>query len=75
MAYIERTLSPDEKIRRAEEIYYRKRMQALDKKSARVNVSQKEGFRCMEENDSSDYNLYFNLYNFLYDTKYKLYFF
>lgn len=36
---MEKTLSPDERIRRAEEIYYRKKIQASDKKSARVNVS------------------------------------
>lgn len=39
---MERTLSPDERIRRAEEIYYRKKIQATDKRSARVNVSDKK---------------------------------
>lgn len=40
---MEKTLSPDERIRRAEEIYYR-RMQDNNKKSARVNVSNKKNF-------------------------------
>lgn len=39
---MERTLSPDERIRRAEEIYYRKKIQATDKRSARVNVSDRK---------------------------------
>ena len=41
---MERTLTSDEKIRRAEEIYYRKKMQNANKKSARVNVSHKKDF-------------------------------
>ena len=41
---MERTLSPDEKIKRAEEIYYRKKMQNTNRKSARVNVSNKKDF-------------------------------
>lgn len=39
---MERTLSPDEKIKRAEEIYYRKKIQATNKSSARVNVAEKK---------------------------------
>ena len=35
---MERTLSPDEKIKRAEEIYYRRKMNMIDKNFARVNV-------------------------------------
>jgi hypothetical protein len=38
---LEKVLSPDEKIRRAEEIYYRKQMQTRGKDVARVNVSEK----------------------------------
>lgn len=41
---MEKTLSPDERIRRAEEIYYRKKIQANNKTSARVNVSDKKDF-------------------------------
>lgn len=41
---MERTLSPDERIKRAEEIYYRKKIQATDKKLARVNVYDKKDF-------------------------------
>ncbi len=41
---MERTLSPDERIRRAEEIYYRKKMQNANRKSARVNISDKKDF-------------------------------
>lgn len=37
---MERTLSPEEKIRRAEEIYYRRKMQDKNRSSARVNVSE-----------------------------------
>lgn len=41
---MERTLSPDERIRRAEEIYYRRKIQDVNRKSARVNVSNKKDF-------------------------------
>jgi len=41
---MERTLSPDERIRRAEDIYYRKKMQNTNRKSATVNVSNKKDF-------------------------------
>lgn len=41
---MEKTLTPDERIKRAEEIYYRKKMQNTNKKSARVNVSNKKDF-------------------------------
>ena len=41
---MEKTLSPDERIKRAEEIYYRKKMQNANKKSARVNVSHERNF-------------------------------
>ena len=37
---MERILTPDEKIRRAEEIYYRRRMQDRTRNSARVNVAE-----------------------------------
>lgn len=37
---MERTLSPEEKIRRAEEIYYRRKMQDKSRNYARVNVSE-----------------------------------
>ncbi|MBQ3145591.1 MAG: M23 family metallopeptidase [Clostridia bacterium] len=37
---MERSLSPEEKIRRAEEIYYRRRLQDKTRSSARVNVSE-----------------------------------
>lgn len=41
---MEKTLSPDERIRRAEEIYYRKKMQNTNRKSATVNVTNKKDF-------------------------------
>ena len=37
---MERILTPDEKIRRAEEIYYRRKMQDRTRNSARVNVAE-----------------------------------
>lgn len=46
---MERTLSPDEKIKRAEEIYYRKKIQATNRNSARVNVSEKKDFRLLKK--------------------------
>ncbi len=39
---MEKTLSPDERIKRAEEIYYRRKMQDETRKTARVNVSNKK---------------------------------
>lgn len=41
---MERTLSPEEKIRRAEEIYYRRRNQVSRTKVATVNVSEEKKF-------------------------------
>lgn len=41
---MEKTLSPDERIRRAEEIYYRRKTKDANRKSARVNVSNKKDF-------------------------------
>lgn len=41
---MERTLSAEERIRRAEEIYYKRKMQNTNSKSARVNVSNKKDF-------------------------------
>ena len=41
---MEKTLSPDERIRRAEEIYYRRKNQDINRKSAKVNVSSKKNF-------------------------------
>lgn len=46
---MERTLSPDEKIKRAEEIYYRRKIQATNRTSARVNVSNKKDFRLLKK--------------------------
>ena len=46
---MERTLSPDEKIKRAEEIYYRKKIQATNRNSARVNVSDKKDFGLLKK--------------------------
>lgn len=42
MPYMGRTISPEERIKRAEEIYYRRKMSGEDKKSARVNISNKK---------------------------------
>ena len=41
---MEKTLTPDERIKRAEEIYYRRKMQNTNKKSTTVNVSSKKDF-------------------------------
>ena len=41
---MEKTLSPDERIRRAEEIYYRRKKQDINRKSAKVNLSNKKDF-------------------------------
>ena len=46
---MERTLSPDERIKRAEEIYYRKKMQSTNRNSARVNVSEKKEFGLLKK--------------------------
>lgn len=46
---LERTLSPDERIKRAEEIYYRKKMQSTNRNSARVNVSEKKEFGLLKK--------------------------
>ena len=46
---MEKTLSPDERIRRAEEIYYRKKIQATNRNSARVNVSEKKDFGLLKK--------------------------
>lgn len=46
---MERTLTPDEKIKRAEEIYYRKKMQSTNRNSTRVNVSQEKDFRLLKK--------------------------
>ncbi len=44
MDSMERTLSPDERIKRAEEIYYRRKMQGTHTKSTRVNIYEKKDF-------------------------------
>ena len=41
---MEKTLSPEERIRRAEEIYYRRKIQNLSNRSTRVNISNKKDF-------------------------------
>ncbi|MCL2383293.1 MAG: hypothetical protein FWC79_03935 [Oscillospiraceae bacterium] len=46
---MERTLTPDERIRRAEEIYYRKKIQANYPSSARVNVGEKPNFNLLRK--------------------------
>ena len=46
---MERTLSPDERIKRAEEIYYRKKIQATNRNSARVNVSENKDFGLLKK--------------------------
>ncbi|MDO5555365.1 MAG: M23 family metallopeptidase [Clostridia bacterium] len=46
---MERTLTPDEKIKRAEEIYYKKKIQATNKKVARVNVSEKKEYNLLKK--------------------------
>lgn len=46
---MERILSPDERIARAEEIYYRKRIQAGNRDSARVNVSEKRSYYLLKK--------------------------
>ena len=46
---MERTLTPDERIKRAEEIYYRKKIQASNRNSARVNVSEEKDFGMLKK--------------------------
>jgi len=41
---MEKTLTPDERIRKAEEIYYRRKQQDINRKSAKVNVSNKKNY-------------------------------
>lgn len=42
---MERSLTPDERIKRAEDIYYQRKIKNTNKKSARVNVAEKKDFR------------------------------
>ena len=46
---MEKTLSPDERIKKAEEIYYRRKMQNSGYKSARVNVNNKKDFQLFKK--------------------------
>ena len=46
---MEKTISPDERIRRAEEIYYRRKMQNSNRQSARVNVSNKKNSNMLKK--------------------------
>ena len=41
---MEKILTPDERIKRAEEIYYRRKNQDINRKSAKVNVSNKKDY-------------------------------
>jgi cell division protein FtsL len=41
---MEKTLSSEERIKRAEEIYYKRKMQNINKKSTKVNISNKKDF-------------------------------
>ena len=41
---MEKTLTPDERIKRAEDIYYRRKQQDVSRKSAKVNVSNKKEY-------------------------------
>jgi len=42
--YMEKILTPDERIKRAEDIYYRRKQQDISRKSAKVNVSNKKDY-------------------------------
>ena len=46
---MERTLTPDERVRRAEEIYYRKKIQAGYRDTARVNVNERPNFNILRK--------------------------
>ena len=46
---MEKTLSPDERIKKAEEIYYRRKMQNSGYKSTRVNVNNKKDFQLFKK--------------------------
>jgi len=41
---MEKILTPDERIKRAEEIYYRRKNEDINRKSAKVNVSNKKDY-------------------------------
>jgi len=41
---MERVLSPEERIRRAEDLYYRRKVQSVNRQTARVNVDNKSGY-------------------------------
>lgn len=41
---MEKILTPDERIKRAEEIYYRRKNDGINRKSAKVNVSNKKDY-------------------------------
>lgn len=41
---MERVLSPEERIRKAEDLYYRRKVQSMSRQTARVNVDNKTGY-------------------------------
>ena len=41
---MERVLSPEERIRKAEDLYYRRKVQSINKQTARVNVDNKSNY-------------------------------
>lgn len=59
---MERTMTPEERIRRAEEIYYRRRNQNLDRNSIRIgNDNTRPNFVIIKKDDITNYNLCCNL--------------
>jgi len=42
---MEKVLSPEERIRKAEELYYRRKVQSINKQTARVNVNDKSNYK------------------------------
>ena len=60
---MERTMSVEEKIRRAEQIYER-RKQGSDKQIATVSVNnEKKRHKIIKKNDCTNINMYFNIFN------------
>lgn len=67
---MERVLSQDERIRRAEELYARRRLQVESRTSATVNVDERNSNRLTRKIDNTIYNMFDNLCLILCNKKY-----
>ena len=73
---MERALTADEKIRRAEEIYQRRRMNETRKTTARVNVADtQKDYSLFKKNDTTNHGLPVHLFRIFINKKWKLHIF